>query len=96
MPDHKTYLNVPFAEKDQAKTLGARWDPNRKKWYVPSGVELNLFARWELTDDSDRSNSAVNLPAGRSGSAVTGTQGARTFPEDKQFIAYDGDLPPWN
>lgn len=23
-------LNVPFAEKDEAKRLGARWDANRK------------------------------------------------------------------
>lgn len=28
------YLEVPFKEKDEAKRLGARWDPNMKKWYV--------------------------------------------------------------
>ncbi|MFC7517188.1 DUF5710 domain-containing protein [Herbaspirillum sp. GCM10030257] len=39
-------LNVPFAEKDQAKGLGARWDAARKKWYVPHGVDANLFSRW--------------------------------------------------
>jgi hypothetical protein len=37
---------VPFAEKDQAKGLGARWDAARKKWYVPHGVDVNLFSRW--------------------------------------------------
>lgn len=37
------YLNVPFREKEEAKKMGARWDPERKKWYVmvPSNV------RWE-------------------------------------------------
>ena len=30
----KTYLNVPFAQKDFAKELGARWDPKMKKWYT--------------------------------------------------------------
>ena len=29
-------LNVPYAEKDQAKALGAWWNNDLKKWYVPS------------------------------------------------------------
>lgn len=29
----KIYLNVPFAEKDLAKKLGAKWDGSLKKWY---------------------------------------------------------------
>ena len=39
-------LNVPFAEKDQAKSLGARWDSQAKVWYVPSGVNAELFSCW--------------------------------------------------
>lgn len=39
-------LNVPFAEKDEAKRLGARWDATRKKWYVPNGVDAEPFSRW--------------------------------------------------
>ena len=27
-------LNIPFANKDKAKDLGARWDANHKYWYV--------------------------------------------------------------
>ncbi|WP_020519486.1 AAA domain-containing protein [Catelliglobosispora koreensis] len=42
-----TYLNVPYAEKDEAKQLGARWDRNSKKWFVPGGVtDLTVFTRW--------------------------------------------------
>jgi Domain of unknown function (DUF5710) len=41
-----TFLNVPYAEKDQARELGARWNPTRKRWYVPPGVALEPFARW--------------------------------------------------
>jgi hypothetical protein len=41
-----TLLNVPFAEKDEAKQLGARWDAKRRKWYVPAGVDAAPFARW--------------------------------------------------
>nr|WP_232102429.1 DUF5710 domain-containing protein [Stutzerimonas stutzeri] len=32
-------MKVPFAEKDEAKALGARWDPQAKVWYVPEGNE---------------------------------------------------------
>ncbi len=39
-------LNVPFSEKDEAKQLGARWDPSSKVWFVPEGVNPHLFQRW--------------------------------------------------
>ena len=42
----QVFLNVPYAEKDEAKRLGARWDPARKKWYVPNGVDAEQFSRW--------------------------------------------------
>lgn len=47
-PDNsgRIFLNVPFAEKDEAKGIGARWDAPRKKWYVPQGLDIALFARW--------------------------------------------------
>ncbi len=30
----RQYLNVPYEEREQAKAMGAKWDPERKKWYV--------------------------------------------------------------
>ena len=39
-------LKVPFSEKDQAKSLGARWNAELKLWYVPIGVESAPFAKW--------------------------------------------------
>jgi len=42
----KTYLCVPFAEKDQARRLGARWDLARKQWYVEDTEELEPFLKW--------------------------------------------------
>ena len=29
----RVYLNVPFERKDEAKELGAKWNPQKKKWY---------------------------------------------------------------
>ena len=39
-------LNILYADKEAAKALGARWDSIRKTWYVPPGVDINLFGRW--------------------------------------------------
>lgn len=33
-PYSKIYLNVPFSKKDDAKMLGAKWDNDRKMWYI--------------------------------------------------------------
>ena len=39
-------LKVPFAEKDEAKKLGARWDAGKKLWYIQDKEDLAPFARW--------------------------------------------------
>jgi len=39
-------LQTPFAEKDKAKALGARWDSVRKVWYVVDVADLTAFMRW--------------------------------------------------
>jgi len=50
--DDRTYLAVPYAEKDDAKQLGAKWDRQAKAWYVPAGVELEAFTAWLPSRDS--------------------------------------------
>lgn len=50
------YLNVPFAEKEQVKSLGGRWDSENKKWFVPHGVDITLFEKWS----SSATSAAVN------------------------------------
>lgn len=32
----KIYLNVLYEDKEEAKQLGAKWDPTKKKWYTLS------------------------------------------------------------
>ena len=41
-----TFLNCPFAEKNEAKKLGAKWDGEKKRWFVPAGTPLEPFRRW--------------------------------------------------
>jgi len=42
-------LKVPYSEKDEARRLGARWNPQRRRWYVPDGVDPLPFQRWWVT-----------------------------------------------
>ena len=39
-------LVTPFAEKDAAKALGARWDSAKKQWYIVDVADLTPFSRW--------------------------------------------------
>jgi Domain of unknown function (DUF5710)/Large polyvalent protein-associated domain 7 len=42
----RTWLDVPFREKDAAHELGAKFDRRAKRWYVPGGADVAPFARW--------------------------------------------------
>lgn len=44
--DTRVRLHVPYAEKDAAKALGARWDKVAKTWYAPPGADLNPLKAW--------------------------------------------------
>jgi Domain of unknown function (DUF5710) len=41
----RLWLDVPFAEKDQAKAAGARWDPEARRWFAPR-VGMDALSRW--------------------------------------------------
>lgn len=40
------FLNVSYGEKDEAKVLGAKWNPECKKWYVENKENYPKFAKW--------------------------------------------------
>jgi len=46
----RTYLDVPYAETGEAKALGARWDPQAKRWYDPRPTTPGLD-RWAARPD---------------------------------------------
>ena len=99
MLNSKTYLNLPYAQKDAAKSLGARWDPTQKKWYVSANVDISLFNAWRIESVSDLVNIQDLLTTPKDSLPVIAGKkpqvGAVTFPRDKNFVAYDGELPPW-
>ncbi len=50
------YVKVPFTLKEKAKQLNAKYDPNKKSWYVITEEEKDLFelikidVKYELKD----------------------------------------------
>jgi hypothetical protein len=98
MDQAKTYLNVPYAEKDAAKALGARWDPAYKKWYIPTGKDIALFAQWKIDSalqEDSKTTSVKRAPPSSSSSNSPGT-GVFTYPTSSDFVAYCGDEAPWD
>lgn len=62
-------LATPFADKDQVKALGARWDPARKVWYVLDPKDLTPFMRWIPDLVAATQAAAVPAPAPRRAAA---------------------------
>ena len=44
--DARTYLNVPYEERDFAKQGGAKWDWKASAWYAPVGADLTPLQKW--------------------------------------------------
>lgn len=42
----KVMLDVPFSEKDLAKSKGAKWDAAIKSWYIDDMQKIQDFAPW--------------------------------------------------
>ncbi|WP_240164728.1 zincin-like metallopeptidase domain-containing protein, partial [Pantoea sp. Ap-967] len=57
----RTYLAVPFTEKNEAKGLGAKWDKEAKAWYAPEGMDVATsgLARWKVENTNVASSNAV-------------------------------------
>lgn len=39
-------LKVEFKDKDKVKALGARWDYERKTWFIVNTEDLTPFMQW--------------------------------------------------
>lgn len=84
----RTNLQVPFAEKDEAKALGARWDPGRRTWYVQNVADMGPFARWMPGGADAATTSAGGVPARKQSQASVVKTGAA-------FIELACDCLPW-
>ena len=50
MSPGRAWLDVPYAEKDEAKRLGARWDPYVKRWWAPPSA-ITACTQWAAQPD---------------------------------------------
>jgi Domain of unknown function (DUF5710) len=70
--EKRIYFSVPFAEKDAAKELGARWDTSERSWYAPSAlVATAMESRWPCKDGGV---AAAPAAAAAGGAAPTSRQ----------------------
>jgi Domain of unknown function (DUF5710) len=81
-------LTTPFAEKDQVKALGARWDGTRRCWYIQDVKDLTPFARWLPQGGAD-APAAASATKARPSSAP----GVRTGPAHVEHCGCD--VLPW-
>jgi hypothetical protein len=50
MVSGRIWLDVPYADKDEAKARGARWDPAARRWYAPR-PDMAGLSRWIALPD---------------------------------------------
>ncbi len=78
-------LKVPFSEKDQAKSLGARWNVEAKHWYVPAGIDATPFEKWFTSSPNMASNQFVAKPVAQANADNT-----------RQDISFEDDIDAIN
>jgi hypothetical protein len=79
------FLTVPYAEKDEAKALGARWNPTKRRWYVPDGVATAAFAKW--------AGQGSDTPAEAKGGRIDSYQGKTVV--GANYVALEHDCNPF-
>lgn len=43
----RTYLNVPFGDRDEVKALGGKFDAKERMWFVPPLTHIPAFKKWD-------------------------------------------------
>lgn len=56
----KTYLAVPFKDKEKAKAHGARWDREQKQWYAPEGTDLAPLRKYLTPEPQQKTASTLS------------------------------------
>lgn len=80
-------LKVPYAQKDAAKELGARWDATRKIWYVVDPESIEVFSDWmpEVHEDAASAATTARAKPTATASATAATPRAGVFTGPRIF-----------
>ena len=69
-PSQRIYLAVPFGEKNAAKSLGARWDAERKSWFASNKTDAARLSRWLPGSQIDPGEGSRLMPRDEFASAL--------------------------
>lgn len=98
----RTYIDVPYSEKDDAKQWGAKWDADNKKWYVGKGTSKDIFRYFpEIKEDEVKEQDKV-IRQLKNGFAITKetpksykiNKDGLDFWVQKKWVREDGTLTP--
>lgn len=89
VPDGRTYLVVPYKDREDANALGAKWDRVRKQWYVPRGADLAAFERWPRADAA-----AAGVQVSATGATTPNVAPAPASSAPAQRVQASPPLPP--
>lgn len=57
--DKRIYLAVPYGERNAAKALGAKWDPQEKAWFSEGEAAIKKLRRWLPENQEKREKSSL-------------------------------------
>ena len=65
----KIFLNCPFDDKEECKSLGGKWDAENKSWFITSNLDIDKFEKWivpgaiaKAKDSEDNGRTYLNCP----------------------------------
>lgn len=89
-------LTTPFAEKDAAKALGARWDGSKKLWYIVDVTDLTPFLRWIPNMDAAKVGSDGALQTTKPSNTSANSTKTHSPSKSVNDVPHCGcDVQPW-
>ena len=80
------YLEITYAQKDEAKPFGVRWDPKEKLWYFPGDVLPKELERFRPAKARQGPVEKIILDIPFSYRDIAAKAGARWDSENKAYL----------
>jgi len=84
---NRIYLNVPYKNKDDAKSLGAWWDNEKKLWYAPDKTYSDLVKKFEKVSSKAVTGKKIYLHVPFKEKEEAKALGARWDGQEKMWYA---------
>ena len=75
--NRRLYLDCPYKDREECKSKGGKWDPEKRKWYVlHSESGPDVFKKW-LTASPAGAEGKKTLASKRARSSISATSGSK-------------------